>query len=148
MLWGPTAFEVPHRPSRTGQSGWNESLPAGSMQVKSSARIFPRAHLNVRDLQSVCHWIVTLGIIRTVQQLFRWGGRCLTTPCVMPTKWQGAIVGSCSHGAHAILKSHQKKVFSSTTLLAFQSGCEYSAVTEVNLRVQERPARVANLSCK
>jgi hypothetical protein len=64
MLWGPTAFEVPHRPRKIGQSGWNESLPAGSMQVKSSARIFPRAHLNVTDLQSVCHWIVTLGIIR------------------------------------------------------------------------------------
>jgi hypothetical protein len=71
MLWGPTAFEVPHRPSRTGQSGWNESLPAGNMQVKSSARIFPRAHLNVTDLQSVCHWLVTLGIIRAVQKLFR-----------------------------------------------------------------------------
>jgi hypothetical protein len=71
MLWGPTALEVPHRPSRTGQSGWNESLPAGNMQVKSSARVFPRAHLNVTDLQSVCHWIVTLGIIPAVQKLFR-----------------------------------------------------------------------------
>ena len=73
MVWGPTAFEVPHRPSRTGQSGWNESLPAGNMQVKSSARIFRDDTLNVTDLQSVCHWIVTLGIIRAVQKLFRGG---------------------------------------------------------------------------
>ena len=92
MVWGPTAFEVPHRPSITGQSGWNESLPAGNMQVKSSARIFRDDTLNVTDLQSVCHWIVTLGIIRAVQKLFR-GGLCLATPCVMPTKWPGAIVG-------------------------------------------------------
>jgi hypothetical protein len=69
MLWGPTAYEVPHRPSRTGQSGWNESLPAGNMQVKSSARIFREHTLNVTDLQSVCHWIVTHGIIRAVQKL-------------------------------------------------------------------------------
>ena len=75
MLWGPTALEVPHRPSRTGQSGWNESLPAGNMQVKSSARVFPRSHSNVTDLQSVCHWIVTLGIIRAVQKLFDIEGR-------------------------------------------------------------------------
>ncbi len=50
MLWGPTAFEVPHRPSKIGQSGGNESLRAGNMQVKSSARIFQRAHLKRHGL--------------------------------------------------------------------------------------------------
>jgi hypothetical protein len=93
MLWGPTAFEVPHRPSKTGQSGWNESLPAGNMQVKSSARIFPRTHLKRHgfaiSLSLDCHARNNLGSSEVIQV----GWPCLTTPCVMPTKWQGAIVG-------------------------------------------------------
>src|SRR5580698_2712148 len=90
MLWGPTAFEVPHRPSRIGQSGWNESLPAGNMQVKSSARVFPRAHPKSHGsaicLSLDCHAGNNSGSSEVIQR----GG------CVMPTKWQGPVCSKCS----------------------------------------------------
>src|SRR6202034_1517446 len=74
MLWGPTAFEVPHRPSRTGQSAGMRACPRGICR-SNPLREYSREHtLNVTELQSVCHWIVMLGIIRAVQKLFRWGG--------------------------------------------------------------------------
>jgi hypothetical protein len=73
MLWGPTAFEVPHRPRKIGQSGWNESLPAGRMQVQILCEDIPASTLKRHGfaicLSLDCHARNN----SAVQKLFRWG---------------------------------------------------------------------------